>query len=62
LAFRDEETQKSAHQGITAAAAQTGRPQIDRTFASIGMTGYESIASVQVCGIYAVSSRSQDAQ
>ncbi|MFM2057654.1 MAG: hypothetical protein RLY71_2039 [Pseudomonadota bacterium] len=55
LAFQDEETRKLRIEESIRRRPEQADPQIDQTLASIRSAGYESIPSVQVRGLYAVS-------
>jgi DNA-binding IclR family transcriptional regulator len=55
LAFQDEETCKLRIEESLQRRPEQTDPQIDSTLASIRTAGYESIPSVQVRGLYAVS-------
>ena len=55
LAFQDEETRKHRIEESLQRRPDQADPQIDRILASIRAAGYESIPSVQVRGLYAVS-------
>jgi len=62
LAFQDEETRRLRIEESVQRRPEQADPQIDRTLASIRTAGYESIPSVQVRGLYAVSFPILDAQ
>ncbi len=62
LAFQDEETCKLRIEESLQRRPEQADPQIDLTLASIRAAGYESIPSVQVRGLYAVSFPILDAQ
>ncbi len=62
LAFQDEETTKLRIEESLQRRPEQADPQIDLTLASIRAAGYESIPSVQVRGLYAVSFPILDAQ
>ncbi|WP_293996281.1 IclR family transcriptional regulator [Sphaerotilus sp.] len=62
LAFQDEETRKLHIEESLQRRPEQADPQIDSTLAAIRMAGYESIPSVQVRGLYAVSFPVLDAQ
>jgi len=62
LAFQDEETRKLRIEECLRRRPEQEDPQIERTLASIRTAGYESIPSVQVRGLYAVSFPILDAQ
>jgi DNA-binding IclR family transcriptional regulator len=62
LAFQDEETRTLRIEESLQRRPEQADPQIDRTLASIRTVGYESIPSVQVRGLYAVSFPILDAQ
>ena len=62
LAFQDEETRKLRIEESLQRRPEQADPQIDSTLASIRTAGYESIPSVQVRGLYAVSFPVLDAQ
>lgn len=62
LAFQDEETRKLRIEESLQRRPEQADPQIDSTLASIRAAGYESIPSVQVRGLYAVSFPVLDAQ
>jgi DNA-binding IclR family transcriptional regulator len=62
LAFQDEETRKLRIEESLQRRPAQADPQIDSTLASIRTAGYESIPSVQVRGLYAVSFPVLDAQ
>jgi DNA-binding IclR family transcriptional regulator len=55
LAFQDEDTRKFRIEESTKRRPDQEDPQIERTLESIRASGYESIPSVQVRGLYAVS-------
>lgn len=55
LAFQDEETRKLRIEESLQRRPEQANVQIDETLASIRAAGYESIPSVQVRGLYAVS-------
>ena len=58
----DEETRKLRVEESLRRRPEQADPQIDETLASIRAAGYESIPSVQVRGLYAVSFPVLDAQ
>jgi DNA-binding IclR family transcriptional regulator len=62
LAFQDEETRKLRIEESLQRRPEQADVQIDSVLASIRATGYESIPSVQVRGLYAVSFPILDAQ
>lgn len=62
LAFQDEETRKFRIEESLRRRPEQLDPQIDSTLAAIRVAGYESIPSVQVRGLYAVSFPILDAQ
>ena len=62
LAFQDEETRKLRIEESVRRRPEQADPQLDRTLASIRTAGCESIPSVQVRGLYAVSFPILDAQ
>jgi DNA-binding IclR family transcriptional regulator len=62
LAFQDEETRKLRIEESLRRCPEQADPQIERTLDSIRTAGYESIPSVQVRGLYAVSFPILDAQ
>jgi DNA-binding IclR family transcriptional regulator len=62
LAFQDEETRKLRIEECVQRRPEQVDPQIDQTLESIRAAGYESIPSVQVRGLYAVSYPVLDAQ
>lgn len=62
LAFQDEETRKLRIEECLQRRPEQAGPQIDSVLASIRTAGYESIPSVQVRGLYAVSFPIMDAQ
>ncbi len=62
LAFQDEETRKLRIEECVQRRPEQFDPQIDQTLESIRAAGYESIPSVQVRGLYAVSFPVLDAQ
>lgn len=62
LAFQDEDTRRLRIEESLKRRPDQADPQIDRTLASIRTVGYESIPSVQVRGLYAVSFPILDAQ
>jgi DNA-binding IclR family transcriptional regulator len=62
LAFQDEETRKLRIEESLQRRPAQADPQIESTLASIRTAGYESIPSVQVRGLYAVSFPILDAQ
>lgn len=62
LAFQDEETRKLRIEECLQRRPEQADPQIDSLLASIRTAGYESIPSVQVRGLYAVSFPIMDAQ
>lgn len=62
LAFQDEETRKLRIEESLQRRPEQADPQIESTLASIRTAGYESIPSVQVRGLYAVSFPILDAQ
>lgn len=62
LAFQDEETCKLRIEESLQRRPEQADPQLDSTLASIRTAGYESIPSVQVRGLYAVSFPVLDAQ
>lgn len=55
LAFQDDETRQLRLEECLQRRPDQADPQLDRTLASIRAAGYESIPSVQVRGLYAVS-------
>lgn len=55
LAFQDEETRRLRVEESLQRRPEQADPQLERTLASIRAAGYESIPSVQVRGLYAVS-------
>ncbi len=55
LAFQDEETRKLRIEESVQRRPEQADPQIERTLETIRTVGYESIPSVQVRGLYAVS-------
>jgi DNA-binding IclR family transcriptional regulator len=62
LAFQDDETRKLRIEESLLRRPEQADPQIDSTLAAIRAAGYESIPSVQVRGLYAVSFPILDAQ
>lgn len=62
LAFQDEETRKLRVEECVQRRPEQADPQIDQVLDSIRAAGYESIPSVQVRGLYAVSFPVMDAQ
>lgn len=62
LAFQDEETRKLRIEESLQRRPEQADPQIDSVLASIRTAGYESVPSVQVRGLYAVSFPILDAQ
>jgi DNA-binding IclR family transcriptional regulator len=62
LAFQDEETRKLRIEECVQRRPEQTDPQIDQVLDSIRAAGYESIPSVQVRGLYAVSFPVLDAQ
>jgi DNA-binding IclR family transcriptional regulator len=62
LAFQDEETRKLRIEESLQRRPDQADPQIDQVLATIRTAGYESIPSVQVRGLYAVSFPILDAQ
>jgi DNA-binding IclR family transcriptional regulator len=62
LAFQDEETRKLRIEESLQRRPEQADTQMDSTLASIRAAGYESIPSVQVRGLYAVSFPILDAQ
>ena len=62
LAFQDEETRKLRIEESLRRRPEQADPQIDSVLASIRAAGFESIPSVQVRGLYAVSFPILDAQ
>jgi DNA-binding IclR family transcriptional regulator len=62
LAFQDDETRKLRIEESLQRRPEQADPQIDSTLDSILAAGYESIPSVQVRGLYAVSFPILDAQ
>ncbi|WP_273924732.1 IclR family transcriptional regulator [Curvibacter microcysteis] len=55
LAFQDEETRKLRLEESLQRRPEQANPQIDNLLAAIRATGYESVPSVQVRGLYAIS-------
>ncbi|MDT7839072.1 IclR family transcriptional regulator [Aquabacterium sp. OR-4] len=55
LAFQDDETRRLRIEESLQRRPEQADPQLERTLASIRAAGYESIPSVQVRGLYAVS-------
>jgi DNA-binding IclR family transcriptional regulator len=55
LAFQDEETRKLRIEECVQRRPEQADPQIEQTLGSIRASGYESIPSVQVRGLYAVA-------
>jgi DNA-binding IclR family transcriptional regulator len=62
LAFQEEETRALRIQESLARRPEHANPQINNILDSIRSTGYESIPSVQVRGLYAVSFPILDSQ
>jgi DNA-binding IclR family transcriptional regulator len=62
LAFQDDETRKLRIEESLRRRPDQADPQIEQVLATIRMAGYESIPSVQVRGLYAVSFPILDAQ
>ncbi|MDP1532073.1 MAG: IclR family transcriptional regulator [Rubrivivax sp.] len=62
LAFQDDETRKLRIEESLRRRPEQADPQIDQVLATIKSAGYESIPSVQVRGLYAVSFPILDAQ
>ena len=62
LAFQDEETRQLRIEESLQRRPEQADPQIEQVLASIRTAGYESIPSVQVRGLYAVSYPVLDAQ
>lgn len=62
LAFQDDETRQLRIDESLQRRPEQADPQLDLTLASIRRAGYESIPSVQVRGLYAVSFPVLDAQ
>ncbi len=62
LAFQDEDTCRLRIEESLLRRPEQADPQIERTLSSIRTVGYESIPSVQVRGLYAVSFPVLDAQ
>lgn len=62
LAFQDEETRKLRIEESLQRRPEQADPQLDQVLESIRTAGYESIPSVQVRGLYAVSFPVMDAQ
>jgi DNA-binding IclR family transcriptional regulator len=62
LAFQDDDTRKLRIEESLQRRPEQRDPQIDTVLASIRTAGYESIPSVQVRGLYAVSFPVLDAQ
>jgi DNA-binding IclR family transcriptional regulator len=62
LAFQDDETRKLRIEESLRRRPDQADPQIDQVLATIRTAGYESIPSVQVRGLYAVSFPILDAQ
>jgi DNA-binding IclR family transcriptional regulator len=55
LAFQDEETRKLRIEECVQRRPDQADPQIEQTLESVRASGYESIPSVQVRGLYAVA-------
>ena len=62
LAFQDDETRKLRIEESLQRRPEQADPQVDSVLDSIRVAGYESIPSVQVRGLYAVSFPILDAQ
>lgn len=62
LAFQDDETRKLRIEESLRRRPEQADPQIEQVLATIKSAGYESIPSVQVRGLYAVSFPILDAQ